>query len=127
VLFAISQTSEKNFKQANEEEYQRRRKTRADQDSRSSTRLPSKCEIQQKKFSHTGFNAIGSNRKPTMNLGRLISSSRTCTTLEFSLAQNHLFSSGQQGEEELGQEFGQSFFVIAFGSGDKMLHFFMVD
>jgi hypothetical protein len=27
----------------------------------------------------------------------------------------------------LGQEFGQSFFVIAFGSGDKMLHFFMVD
>lgn len=38
-----------------------------------------------------------------------------------------MFSSGQQGEEELGQEFGQSFFVIAFGSGDKMLHFFMVD
>jgi hypothetical protein len=94
---------------------------------RSSIRLSSKCEIQQKKFSHTGFNAIGSNGKPMMNLDRLISSSRTCTTLEFSLAQNHMFSSGQQGEEELGQEFGQSFFVIAFGSGDKMLHFFMVD
>lgn len=74
-----------------------------------------------------GFNAIGSNGKPMMNLDRLISSSRTCTTLEFTLAQNHMFSSGQQGEEELGQEFGQSFFLIAFGSGDKMLHFFMVD
>jgi hypothetical protein len=34
VLFAISQTSEKNFKQANGEEDQRRRKTRADQDSK---------------------------------------------------------------------------------------------
>jgi hypothetical protein len=95
---------------------------------RSSTRLSSKCEIQQKKFSHTGFNASGSNGKPMMNRDRLISSSsRTCTTLEFSLAQNQMFSSGQQGEEELGQEFGQSFFLIAFGSGDKMLHFFMVD
>ncbi len=123
VLFAISQTSENNMKQANEEEEQEQIRIQ-----RSSTRLSSKCEIQQKKFSHTGFNAIGSNGKPIMNLDRLISSSsRTCTTLEFSLAQNHMLSSGQQGEEELSQEFGQSFFIIAFGSGDKMLHFFMVD
>jgi hypothetical protein len=59
-----------------------------------------------------GFNAIGSNGKPMMNLDRLISSSRTCTTLEFSLAQNHMFSSGQQGEEELGQEFGRVSFSL---------------
>ncbi len=81
-----------------------------------------------KRNSHTQvLMPLAAMEKPMMNLDRLISSSRTCTTLEFSLAQNHMFSSGQQGEEELGQEFGQSFFVIAFGSGDKMLHFFMVD
>jgi len=34
VLFTISQTSEKNMKQANEEEDQRRRRTRADLDSK---------------------------------------------------------------------------------------------
>jgi hypothetical protein len=81
---------------------------------RSSTRLSSKCERQQKKFSHTGFNAIGSNGKPMMNLDWLISSSRTCTTLEFSLAQNHMFSSGQQGEEELGQRIWAEFLCHCF-------------